>query len=54
MALDLRQYLSLYVAEAGDHVAAFGKELVRIEQAAASGGDPKAAVDALFRHAHSV
>jgi len=54
VALDLRQYLSLYVAEAGDHVAAFGKELVRIEQAAASGGDPKAAVDALFRHAHSV
>lgn len=54
MALDLSKYLSLFVAEAGEHLAAFVKDVVRVERAAADGDDRKEAVDALFRHAHSV
>jgi two-component system chemotaxis sensor kinase CheA len=54
VALDLSKYLSLFVAEAGEHLAAFVKDVVRVERAAAEGGDRKEAVDALFRHAHSV
>jgi len=54
VALDLSKYLSLFVAEAGEHLAAFAKDVVRLERAAAEGGDRKATVDALFRHAHSV
>ena len=53
MALDLQRYLGLYVSEAGEHLAAFGRELVRLEQAA-PGGAQKEIVDTLFRHAHSV
>jgi two-component system chemotaxis sensor kinase CheA len=54
VALDLSKYLSLFVAEAGEHLAAFAKDVVRLERAAPDGADRKEAVDALFRHAHSV
>ncbi len=56
MALDLTKYLSLYVAEAAEHLAAFGKDLVRLEEAARHGGGESArdAIDSCFRHAHSV
>jgi two-component system chemotaxis sensor kinase CheA len=58
--LDLSRYLTLFVAEAGEHLESFSNELVALEQAlqaAPAGGPPvevKPAVDALFRHAHSV
>jgi two-component system chemotaxis sensor kinase CheA len=54
--LDLRKYLSLYVAEAGEHLAGFAKDLVRLEEAARQGGAVGArdAIDSCFRHAHSV
>ncbi len=55
MALDLQKYLTLYVAEAGEHLAAFSSDLVKLEKALGeSGGDVKSIVDGLFRHAHSV
>jgi two-component system chemotaxis sensor kinase CheA len=52
VALDLQRYLGLFVSEAGEHLAAFGRELVRLEQVGQDGR--KEIVDALFRHAHSV
>ncbi len=58
--MDLSRYLSLFVAEAGEHLESFSRELVALDQAlqgAAAGGpapDVKPVVDALFRHAHSV
>ena len=58
--MDLSRYLTLFVAEAGEHLESFSRELVALEQAlqaAAAGGPPAdvaTAVDALFRHAHSV
>jgi len=58
--VDLSRYLTLFVAEAGEHLEAFSRELVALEQAlqaAAAGGPPAEVapvVDALFRHAHSV
>jgi len=55
--IDLNRYLTLFVAEAGEHLAGFSRELLALEQAvrAGSAGDAvKPAVDALFRHAHSV
>jgi two-component system chemotaxis sensor kinase CheA len=56
VALELQKYLSLYVAEAGEHVAAFSKDLVRLEEAVRQGGvgGAKDAIDSCFRHAHSV
>lgn len=56
MALELGKYLSLYVAEAGEHVAAFAKDLVRLEDAARSGaaGGAAGVIDSCFRHAHSL
>ena len=56
MTLDLHKYLSLFVAEAGEHLAAFAKDLVRLEEAARQGGGDGAtdAIDSCFRHAHSV
>jgi two-component system, chemotaxis family, sensor kinase CheA len=58
VSLDLKRYLSLYVAEAGEHLAAFEKDLVLLEKAARDGGGAAAALgDAIascFRHAHSV
>jgi two-component system chemotaxis sensor kinase CheA len=52
--VDLRKYLSLFVAEAGEHLAGYARDLVQIERAVREGGEAKAAVDSLFRHAHSV
>jgi two-component system chemotaxis sensor kinase CheA len=56
VALDLRKYLTLYVAEAGEHLHAFAQDLVRLEDAARHGGGAgaKDAIDSCFRHAHSV
>jgi len=56
VTLDLSKYLSLYVAEAGEHLHAFGKDLVRLEEAARQGAGAGArdAIDSCFRHAHSV
>ena len=56
MALDLSKYLTLYVAEASEHLAGFAKDLVRLEEAARQGGGEGArdAIDSCFRHAHSV
>jgi len=55
VALDLTKYLSLFVAEAGEHLAGFSGDLVRLEKAKASGGPGMAqAIDSMFRHAHSV
>jgi len=55
VALDLTRYLSLFVAEAGEHLAGFSGDLVRLEKAKASGGPGVTqAIDSMFRHAHSV
>jgi two-component system chemotaxis sensor kinase CheA len=56
MALDLQKYLQLFVAEAGEHLAGFAKDLLRLEEAARQGGAEGArdAIDSCFRHAHSV
>ena len=56
MTLDLQKYLTLFVAEAGEHLAGFAKDLVRLEEAARQGGAVGArdAIDSCFRHAHSV
>ncbi len=56
MALDLQKYLTLFVAEAGEHLAGFAKDLVRLEESARQGGASGArdAIDSCFRHAHSV
>ena len=53
MALDLQKYLTLYLAEAGEHLAAFSSDLVRLEKLAGD-ADTRPIVDSLFRHAHSV
>ena len=56
MPLDLQKYLSLYVAEAAEHLSGFAKDLVLLEKAAREGGvaGASAAIDSCFRHAHSV
>jgi two-component system chemotaxis sensor kinase CheA len=56
VSLDLQKYLSLFVAEAGEHLAGFGRDLVQLEEAARAGGGAGAreAIDSCFRHAHSV
>ncbi len=57
MPLDLQRYLTLFVAEAGDHLDAFSRDLVALEQAVRGGApahEAKPVVDSLFRHAHSV
>jgi two-component system, chemotaxis family, sensor kinase CheA len=56
VSLDLRKYLSLYVAEAGEHLAGFARDLVLLEKAARERRGPGAteAIDSCFRHAHSV
>jgi two-component system, chemotaxis family, sensor kinase CheA len=55
VSLDNAKYLALFVAEAGEHLAAFSKGLVELERAVRDGGaDVKPIVDGLFRHAHSV
>jgi two-component system chemotaxis sensor kinase CheA len=52
--VDLRKYLPLFVSEAGDHLAAYAKDLVQIEKGVAAGADVRPIIDSLFRHAHSV
>jgi len=52
--LDLRKYLPLFVSEAGEHLSAYAKDLVRIEKGVADGLDVRPTIDSLFRHAHSV
>jgi two-component system chemotaxis sensor kinase CheA len=54
MPLDLTKYLALFVSEAGDHLAKLGAGLVELESTARGGGETRAIVDGLFRHAHSV
>jgi two-component system chemotaxis sensor kinase CheA len=56
VTLDLQKYLSLYVAEAAEHLAGLSKDLVRLEEAARHGAGEGAreAIDSCFRHAHSV
>jgi two-component system, chemotaxis family, sensor kinase CheA len=55
VGLDLQKYLSLYVAEASEHLSAFANGLLALERAVATGeGDRKSIVDGVFRHAHSV
>ncbi len=54
-ALDLGKYLSLFVAEAGEHLAGYSADLVKLEKARAGGPEAlRPVVDSLFRHAHSV
>jgi two-component system chemotaxis sensor kinase CheA len=52
--VDLRKYLPLFVSEAGEHLAAMGKDLVKIEEGVGEGADVRPVIDSLFRHAHSV
>jgi len=53
---DLQKYLSLFVAEAAEHLAGFARNLVQLEEAArtGAGGSARDAIDSCFRHAHSV
>src|SRR3989304_4078066 len=50
----MSRYIGLFVAEASEHLAKLGSELVRLEGAAREGADLAPIVDGLFRHAHSV
>ena len=52
--MDLSKYLPLFVSEAGEHLASYGKDLVKIEKGAIEGADVRPIIDSLFRHAHSV
>jgi two-component system chemotaxis sensor kinase CheA len=55
--LDLQRYLTLFVAEAGDHLDALSRDLVQLEQLVrgdAPWHEVKPVIDSLFRHAHSV
>ena len=55
VGLDLGKYLSLFVAEASEHLAGWGRDLVRLEKLTGEGGAAAPEViDSLFRHAHSV
>ncbi|MDY7227687.1 chemotaxis protein CheA [Hyalangium rubrum] len=49
MTMDMSRYLGLFVTEASEHLEALGRDLVQLEK---EGG--AAAVDSMFRHAHSV
>ncbi|MBX7113104.1 MAG: chemotaxis protein CheA [Myxococcaceae bacterium] len=49
MSIDMSRYLSLYVGEATEHLEALGRDLVKLEPHA-----PRALIDGMFRHAHSV
>jgi two-component system chemotaxis sensor kinase CheA len=54
VALDLQKYLTLYLAEAAEHLAAFSSDLVKLEKAEGGEAATREIVDGLFRHAHSV
>src|SRR5262245_33373229 len=49
MSIDMSKYLGLFVTEATEHLEALGQDLVQLEKDGAS-----AAIDSMFRHAHSV
>ncbi|MBC7963767.1 MAG: chemotaxis protein CheA [Steroidobacteraceae bacterium] len=48
--MDMSQYRDLFVSEARDHLGAFNGLIVRLEEIP----DDKAAINELFRHAHSL
>ena len=52
--MDLTKYLPLFVSEAGEHLASFGKDFVKIEKGVGEGADVRPVIDSMFRHAHSV
>jgi two-component system chemotaxis sensor kinase CheA len=52
--MDLARYLSLFVGEAGEHVAGLSRGLVALEQAVRAGADGGALIDGIFRHVHSI
>ncbi len=54
MPIDLSRYLSLFVSEAGEHVASLSRQLVELEQAVRTGADTAPLIDGIFRHVHSV
>ncbi|MBI5547785.1 MAG: chemotaxis protein CheA [Deltaproteobacteria bacterium] len=49
MPIDMSKYLGLFASEALEHLEGLARELVRLEQEKS-----RTAVDAMFRHAHSV
>ncbi len=49
MPIDMSKYLGLFASEAQEHLEGLARELVRVEQE-----HSREAVDAMFRHAHSV
>jgi len=49
MTIDMSKYLGLFLSEATEHLEALGQDLVAVERN--PGG---AAIDSMFRHAHSV
>jgi two-component system chemotaxis sensor kinase CheA len=49
MTIDMSKYLGLFCSEATEHLEALGQDLVAVEKS--PGG---AAIDSMFRHAHSV
>jgi two-component system chemotaxis sensor kinase CheA len=52
--VDLSRYLPLFVSEAGEHLAGYARDLVRLEKGVGEGAEVKPVIDSLFRHAHSV
>ncbi len=54
MPLELARYLSLFVAEAGEHLAGLSRELVELEKAVAANEDSAPLIDGIFRHVHSI
>jgi two-component system chemotaxis sensor kinase CheA len=49
MSIDMSKYLGIFVTEAGDHLEALSRDLVKLEKNASA-----EALDSMFRHAHSV
>lgn len=49
MPIDMSKYLGLFITEATEHLESLSRELVSLEKS----GGPEA-IDAMFRHAHSV
>ena len=50
--MDIEKYRRLFVEEATDHLAEMARALASLESR--GGGDPEAAIDTLFRMAHSI
>lgn len=49
MTIDMSKYLGLFLSEATEHLEALGQDLVAVEKSPEG-----AAIDSMFRHAHSV